>query len=220
MPFFAPMPWEADRFFQPAGHGGEELHARLVAGRHRSLHACGERSERAHGARAQSRISAASPIRRRASRATPRAACSPTPARPCRSSTRRSTPGKRKAFRSGTSSCRATTTFRASARTTSTRRCASSMDGEAALTPEMEARGIRLDTTIAPTVYYLGVNWLDPVVGGNSRARSQAAPGAGDRGRLGGIPVHLRQRPRRAVAQPACARHLRLSRGRGRASTR
>jgi oligopeptide transport system substrate-binding protein len=36
----------------------------------------------------------------------------------------------------------------------------------------MEARGIRLDTTVAPTIYYLGVNWLDPVVGGNSeRAR-------------------------------------------------
>jgi len=47
-----------------------------------------------------------------------------------------------------------------------------SMDGEAGLSPEMEARGIRLDTTIAPTIFYLGVNWLDPVVGGNSeRAR-------------------------------------------------
>jgi ABC-type transport system substrate-binding protein len=47
-----------------------------------------------------------------------------------------------------------------------------SMEGEAALTPDMEARGIRLDTTIAPTIFYLGVNWLDPVIGGNSeRAR-------------------------------------------------
>jgi len=47
-----------------------------------------------------------------------------------------------------------------------------SLEGEAGLSPEMEARGIRLDTTIAPTVFYLGVNWLDPVVGGNSeRAR-------------------------------------------------
>jgi len=41
-----------------------------------------------------------------------------------------------------------------------------SLDGEAGLSPEMEARGIRLDTTIAPTVYYLGANWLDSVVGG------------------------------------------------------
>ena len=47
-----------------------------------------------------------------------------------------------------------------------------SLDGEVGLSPEMEARGIRLDTTIAPTIFYLGVNWLDPVVGGNSeRAR-------------------------------------------------
>jgi oligopeptide transport system substrate-binding protein len=47
-----------------------------------------------------------------------------------------------------------------------------SVDGDAALTPDMERRGIRLDTTIAPTIYYLGANWLDPVVGGNSeRAR-------------------------------------------------
>ncbi|HLX82225.1 MAG TPA: ABC transporter substrate-binding protein [Burkholderiales bacterium] len=47
-----------------------------------------------------------------------------------------------------------------------------SLDGEVGLSPEMEARGIRLDTTISPTIFYLGVNWLDPVVGGNSeRAR-------------------------------------------------
>ena len=47
-----------------------------------------------------------------------------------------------------------------------------STEGEAALSPDMEKQGIRLDTTIAPTIYYLGVNWLDPVVGGNSeRAR-------------------------------------------------
>ena len=41
-----------------------------------------------------------------------------------------------------------------------------SVEGEANLSPDMEARGIRLDTTIAPTIYYLGANWLDPVVGG------------------------------------------------------
>jgi ABC-type transport system substrate-binding protein len=45
-------------------------------------------------------------------------------------------------------------------------------DGAVGLSPEMEARGIRLDTTIAPTIFYLGANWLDPLVGGNSeRAR-------------------------------------------------
>jgi ABC-type transport system substrate-binding protein len=47
-----------------------------------------------------------------------------------------------------------------------------SVEGEAGLSPDMEARGVRLDATIAPTIYYLGVNWLDPVVGGSSeRAR-------------------------------------------------
>jgi ABC-type transport system substrate-binding protein len=47
-----------------------------------------------------------------------------------------------------------------------------SLEGEAGLSPEMEARGIRLDASIAPTIFYLGANWLDPVVGGSSeRAR-------------------------------------------------
>ena len=47
-----------------------------------------------------------------------------------------------------------------------------SLEGETSLSPEMEARGIQLDTSIAPTVFYLGANWLDPVIGGNSeRAR-------------------------------------------------
>jgi len=47
-----------------------------------------------------------------------------------------------------------------------------SFEGEATLTQEMEARGIQLDTSIGPTIFYLGVNWLDPVIGGNSeRAR-------------------------------------------------
>jgi oligopeptide transport system substrate-binding protein len=47
-----------------------------------------------------------------------------------------------------------------------------SIEGEANLTPEMEERGISLRTSIAATIFYLGVNWLDPVVGGNSeRAR-------------------------------------------------
>jgi oligopeptide transport system substrate-binding protein len=40
-------------------------------------------------------------------------------------------------------------------------------DGAVGLSPEMESRGIRLDTSIAPTIFYLGANWLDPVVGGS-----------------------------------------------------
>jgi ABC-type transport system substrate-binding protein len=39
-------------------------------------------------------------------------------------------------------------------------------EGDAGLTPEMEARGIRMETSVEPTVFYLGANWLDPVVGG------------------------------------------------------
>ena len=44
--------------------------------------------------------------------------------------------------------------------------------GEALLTDEMRERGIRLTTAVQTSVYYLGFNMLDPVVGGSSeRAR-------------------------------------------------
>jgi len=47
-----------------------------------------------------------------------------------------------------------------------------SVEGDANLTPEMEQRGITLRTSVAATIFYLGANWLDPVVGGSSeRAR-------------------------------------------------
>jgi peptide/nickel transport system substrate-binding protein len=47
-----------------------------------------------------------------------------------------------------------------------------SVEGDASLTPEMESRGITLRTSVAATIFYLGVNWLDPVLGGSSeRAR-------------------------------------------------
>ncbi len=49
-----------------------------------------------------------------------------------------------------------------------------SMEGEAALSPQMEARGIRLKTSVATSVYYLSFNWLDPVVGGEGDAARQA----------------------------------------------
>lgn len=46
------------------------------------------------------------------------------------------------------------------------------IDGEAALSPEMEAKGIKLETSVATSSRYLAFNWLDPVVGGNTeRAR-------------------------------------------------
>ena len=44
--------------------------------------------------------------------------------------------------------------------------------GEAALTPAMEEKGIRLSTAVETSVFYTGFNMLDPVVGGDSeRAR-------------------------------------------------
>ena len=38
--------------------------------------------------------------------------------------------------------------------------------GEVTLSDDMEARGIRLLTSVSPSIYYLGFNMLDPVVGG------------------------------------------------------
>ena len=47
-----------------------------------------------------------------------------------------------------------------------------SVGGEANVTDEMKAQGITLSTSVATSTMYLGFNWLDPVVGGSSdRAR-------------------------------------------------
>ena len=44
--------------------------------------------------------------------------------------------------------------------------------GDISLTPELKARGIHLDTAVETSIFYMGFNMLDPVVGGNSeRAR-------------------------------------------------
>jgi ABC-type transport system substrate-binding protein len=46
------------------------------------------------------------------------------------------------------------------------------LEGEASLSPEMEARGIQLRTSVGTSTFYLAFNFLDPVVGGLSdRAR-------------------------------------------------
>ena len=45
--------------------------------------------------------------------------------------------------------------------------------GEAAITEEMAAQGIRLETTVAASTYYMGFNMLDPVVGGGNDQRAQ-----------------------------------------------
>ena len=43
-----------------------------------------------------------------------------------------------------------------------------SIEGEAGLTPEMESRGIQLRTSVDTIILYLGFNWMDSVVGGSS----------------------------------------------------
>ena len=43
-----------------------------------------------------------------------------------------------------------------------------SVEGQATLTPEMERKGISLRTSVATSTYYLAFNFLDPVVGGLS----------------------------------------------------
>jgi oligopeptide transport system substrate-binding protein len=47
-----------------------------------------------------------------------------------------------------------------------------SIEGDANVTAEMEQKGIRLSTSVETTTGYIAFNWLDPVVGGSSeRAR-------------------------------------------------
>ncbi|HMM55045.1 MAG TPA: ABC transporter substrate-binding protein [Candidatus Desulfobacillus sp.] len=41
-----------------------------------------------------------------------------------------------------------------------------SVEGEAGVSPEMAAKGIRLRTSVSASTYYFAFNWLDPVVGG------------------------------------------------------
>ncbi len=51
----------------------------------------------------------------------------------------------------------------------------SGVEGEAGLTPEMEARGIRLRTSTATSSSFLAFNWLDPVVGGADPKNAERA---------------------------------------------
>ena len=81
------------------------------------------------------------------------------------------------------------------------------------LSPEMQARGMRLDKEVEPTIFYVGFNMEDPVLGdAGRRARPQAAPGHERRRRCQAIPRALPQRPRPAGADAAAAGHLRLRR--------
>ena len=82
------------------------------------------------------------------------------------------------------------------------------------LSPEMEARGMRLDKEVEPTVFYIGFNMEDPVGRRAGRRQGpQAAPGHEPRHRCRGLPAPVPQRPRRAGAVAAAAGHLRLRQG-------
>ena len=48
-----------------------------------------------------------------------------------------------------------------------------SIEGETGVTPEMESRGIRLSTSLAASTGYVAFNWDDPVVGGKAGERAQ-----------------------------------------------
>lgn len=47
--------------------------------------------------------------------------------------------------------------------------------GEATVTDEMASQGIRLETTVAVSTYYMGFNMLDPVVGGSDERQRESA---------------------------------------------
>lgn len=48
-----------------------------------------------------------------------------------------------------------------------------SPSGAINLTPQMQAKGVCLEERIESSVFYLGFNWLDPIVGGNSERASK-----------------------------------------------
>ena len=84
---------------------------------------------------------------------------------------------------------------------------------------EYREKGVKLPTTIEANNWYIGFNWLDPVVGKGDTpdadgTQPQAAAGAVDRHRLGGARRDLRARARCGRAGAAAAVALRLSRGR------
>ena len=47
--------------------------------------------------------------------------------------------------------------------------------GEATVTEEMAAQGIRLETAVAVSTYYMGFNMLDPIVGGSNEHQRESA---------------------------------------------
>jgi ABC-type transport system substrate-binding protein len=50
-----------------------------------------------------------------------------------------------------------------------------SIEGDATVTPEMEEKGIRLSTSVETSIGYLAFNWEDPVVGGEKNRKLRQA---------------------------------------------
>ncbi len=122
--------------------------------------------------------------------------------------------------RTGTSSCRAITTPPASARTVSIRPSASVPAARSALTAAMRAQGIRLQYRRRRLDLLYRLQHAGSRGRRLQRARAQAAPGDLDRHRFRGIHLDLPQRPRHPGAGPDTSGHLRLRRRQVAASTR
>ena len=221
MPFFAPVPWEAEKFFSqpgmeqknftldwwPVGTGAYMLtennpNARMVLERNPNFRGEvypgeGEPEDAGTGLLADAGKTAA--LHRQAG----------------------VQPREGERSRTGTSSCRATTTPRASARTSSTRRCACRSRATPASRPRWRQRASASPHRSRPRSATSAFNWLDPVVGGQkggeSAQRARKLRHAHlDRVRRRGADLDLRQRPRHRGARTDRAGDLRLPRGQGR----
>jgi len=171
MPFFAPVPWEADKFFAqpgmepknftldwwPIGTGAYMLtennpNARMVLERNPNFHGEPYPSEGEPGDASEGLLDDAGKIM-------------PFIDRVVFSREKESIPYWNKFLQgyfdnSGIGSDQFDQAVRVS------------IEGEAAVTPEMERQGIRLSTTVATSTGYVAFNWDDPVVGGTAeRAR-------------------------------------------------
>jgi len=169
MPFFAPVPWEAEKFFEqpgmaaknftldwwPVGTGPYMLtennpNARMLLERNPNFH--GEeypREGEAGDAQAGLLADAGKPV--------------PFIERVVFSREKESIPYWNK-FLQGyyDSSAIPSDTFDQAVRV--------AVGGEVGLTPEMEQKGIKLRTSVDTTILYLGVNWQDATVGGSSES--------------------------------------------------
>ena len=167
MPFFAPVPWEAERFFEqpgmaqknftldwwPVGTGAYMLtennpNSRMVLSRNPNFRGEPYPAEGEPGDREAGLLADAGRIM-------------PFVDRVVFSREKESIPYWNK-FLQGyfDSSAIPSDTFDQAVRV--------SLEGDAGLTPEMESRGIQLRTSVDTSILYFGFNWVDSVVGGSS----------------------------------------------------